>query len=526
MSQLLLATAAGLVVNAATPPGNLLPLPPMGFNNWARYTTQINQSIFVDAADAMERTGLLKAGYNYINLDDAWSTKQRAANGSMVWDSEKFPDGMPWLTAHLKSKGFIPGIYTDAGNLSCGGYPGALDHEEIDLKTFTEWGFEYLKMDGCSLPDDTEETYHEVYSRWNNLLSEAEHPLIFSDSAPAYFVGRDNLTDWYSTMNWAQEYGQLARHCDDIANYGEGNAWKSMMGNYGQHVRLARYQKPGYINDPDFLNVDNPTYSLDEKKSQFALWCSFSAPLLLSTDLTAITDEEVEFLTNEDLLAVDQDSLIQQATLVSRDETWDVLSKSLDNGDRLLTILNKGGAAADLEVSWERLGLSAKAADGTTVKNLWTGEQEKASTNGITAQSVPSHGTAVFRVSNFDGSVTPTGIIFNTFSLNCLTDDESGKVTWTNCTASDAQTWKVRDDGHINSLSQPDKCLADANGNIQSTESGCNTDTWKYEVSGNLINAGSNNCLTEAEEGAATGERCGYETNEQVVGLPIGVTVN
>jgi alpha-galactosidase len=198
----------------------------------------------------------------------------------------------------------------------------------------------------------------------------------------------------------------------------------------------------------------------------------------------------------------------------------------LDNGDRLLTILNKGGAAADLEVSWERLGLSAKAADGKTVKNLWTGEQEKASTNGITAQSVPSHGTAVFRVSNFDGSVTPTGIIFNTFSLNCLTDDESGKVTWTNCTASDAQTWRVRDDGHINSLAQPDNCLADANGNIQSSQSACNTDTWKYETSGNLINAGSNNCLTEAENGAASGARCGYETNEQVLGLPVGVTVN
>ncbi|OBT83383.1 hypothetical protein VE02_08352 [Pseudogymnoascus sp. 03VT05] len=201
MSQLLLATAAGLVVNAATAPGNLLPLPPVEFNNWARFTTHINQSIFVDAADAI-----------------------RADNSSMQWDSVKFPDGMPWFTAHLKSKGFIPGIYTDAGNLSCGGYPGALDHEEIDLKDFTDWGFEYLKMDGCSLPDSTEETYDEVYGRWNKLLTAAERPLIFSDSALAYFVGQDNLTDWYSTMGWAQEYGQLARHCDDIANYGDGDA--------------------------------------------------------------------------------------------------------------------------------------------------------------------------------------------------------------------------------------------------------------------------------------------------------------
>lgn len=91
---------------------------------------------------------------------------------------------------------------------------------------------------------------------------------------------------------------------------------------------------------------------------------------------------------------------------------------------------------------------------------------------------------------------------------------------------SDAQIWRVRDDGHINSLLQPNNCLVDANGTILSSHSSCKTDTWQYEVSGNLINAGSNNCLTEAEDGAAIGKGCGYETNEQVLGLPIGVTVN
>jgi alpha-galactosidase len=85
----------------------------------------LNESVFVETAQAMVKNGLLAAGYNRINLDDCWSTMERAANDSMQWNEEKFPHGLPWLTNYLKNLGFEPGIYTDAGNKSCGGYPGA-----------------------------------------------------------------------------------------------------------------------------------------------------------------------------------------------------------------------------------------------------------------------------------------------------------------------------------------------------------------------------------------------------------------
>ncbi|KND94997.1 Alpha-galactosidase A [Tolypocladium ophioglossoides CBS 100239] len=539
ISLVVLAAVARLVGTAAATQSDPLPLPPMGFNNWARFMTNINESIFVDAAEAMSKNGLLAAGYNRINLDDAWSTKERAANGEMVWDPVKFPNGLPWLTAHLKSKGFIPGIYTDAGNVSCGGYPGALHHEEIDHETFTSWSFEYLKIDGCNMPDHSEATYHEVYGRWHEILSGADHPMILSDSAPAYFsgeiAGTNNMTDWYTVMGWASAYGQLARHSADIlvypdGIYGGGSSWVSMLYNYGQEVRLARYQRPGYFNDPDFLNVDHPSYTLDEGKSHFALWCSFSAPLIISANIPALSQEEIDYLTNKDLLAVNQDRLVQQATLVSSGQTWDVLTKSLENGDRLLTILNKGSSTGDLTVSWESIGLSSKAlrrANYVSAKNLWTGEQVKVSVKdgGITAKAIPSHGTAVFRIAKSISPVTPTGIIFNTNTTNCLTDNKSGHVTFAQCDGSDAQTWRVRPHGNINSLLRPDECIVDAQGAILSRHSGCRTDAWTYELSGNLINNNSKLCLTEGANGAATATSCGYELNEQVVGLPVGVTV-
>ena len=123
----------------------------------------LNESVFVETAHAMVNNGLLAAGYNRISLDDCWSTFERAANGSMEWNPQKFPHGLPWLTNYLKNLGFTPGIYTDAGTKTCGGYPGAYGYEELDAHTFASWGFEYLKLDGCNMPTGTEEEYKLVY---------------------------------------------------------------------------------------------------------------------------------------------------------------------------------------------------------------------------------------------------------------------------------------------------------------------------------------------------------------------------
>ncbi|KAM0667772.1 hypothetical protein MY8738_004739 [Beauveria namnaoensis] len=535
-SQLVLASVAGLVSPATTTNVDLS-LPPMGFNNWARFTTHINQSIFTDAATAMASNGMLKAGYNRLNLDDAWSTHDRAANGSMVADTTKFPKGLTWLASFIKEKGFIPGIYTDSGTLSCGRYPAAYNHEAIDLKDFSDWGYEYLKLDGCNVPGNSEAAYRHLYfDVWRNLLLKFPKPVVFSNSAPAYFSGAENLTDWYSIMGWSQKMGQLARHSDDIINYdSKGSAWDSLMTNYHQHIRLARYQRPNFFNDPDFLNTDHPNYTYEEKKTHMALWSSFSAPLIVSADIPNLKKEELEILLNKDLIAIDQDPLVQQATLVSSSPDVDVLSKNLANGDRILTILNKANKASDYTVAWARIGIQTDRISPDTalsVKDLWTGKTDKVkiSAGGITAKNVGPHGTFVYRISGGMGGsshpiVLPTGLIFNTFSLKCLSDDKSGRVTWKACDGSDGQTWTVSAEGHINSLLRTNECLTDVKGKLLSRHSGCRTDAWKYYNSGNLINGNSNRCLTEEADGSATITDCGYVTNRQVVGLPIGAKV-
>jgi len=50
----------------------------------------LNESLFVETAEAMVKNGLLAAGYNRINLDDCWSLMERSSSGSMVWDPKVY----------------------------------------------------------------------------------------------------------------------------------------------------------------------------------------------------------------------------------------------------------------------------------------------------------------------------------------------------------------------------------------------------------------------------------------------------
>lgn len=290
------------------------------------------------------------------------------------------------------------------------------------------------------------------------------------------------------------------------------------MTNYGFEVLLARYQQPGYYNDPDFIIADWPWLTLDEKKSQFALWSSFSAPLIISSYIPDLTDAEVDYLTNADVIAIDQDALALQATLVSQDGYFDVLTKSLANGDRLLTVLNHGDEANSTTVSTERMGLIAGSS--YIAKDLWTGESQHI--HGSIDVSLNTHATGMYRISGCS-SATPTGMIFNTASMKCLTASNS-KVIFAKCQGTDEQVWQVSAEGSISSLASDNLCLTAADGKVtlQACSNGDDSMKWTYHVTGNLVNDATHSCL---QQGSTLLGHCHNERDKQVLGLPSGVRV-
>ena len=48
--------------------------PPMGWNSWNKFGTNVSEVLIKQMADAMVTNGFLEAGYQYINIDDAWQS--------------------------------------------------------------------------------------------------------------------------------------------------------------------------------------------------------------------------------------------------------------------------------------------------------------------------------------------------------------------------------------------------------------------------------------------------------------------
>ncbi len=134
------------VVDAST---SLAAAPPMGWNSWNAFGKNINEQLLRESADAMVDTGLRDLGYEYLVIDDHWHGG-RGADGRLYPDPEKFPSGMRALADYAHARKLKLGIYSCAGERTCGGEPGSHGYEEVDADTFASWDVDFLKYDYCA----------------------------------------------------------------------------------------------------------------------------------------------------------------------------------------------------------------------------------------------------------------------------------------------------------------------------------------------------------------------------------------
>ncbi|MFD7020221.1 ricin-type beta-trefoil lectin domain protein [Streptomyces sp. NPDC059928] len=519
--------------------------PPMGWNNWAHYMCDISEQTVLHNADALVSTGLAAKGYRTLTVDDCWMARSRDGAGDLVADPARFPHGMAWLGSYLHSRGLKFGIYEDAGSATCGGYPGSgrsatggADHFAQDAATFASWGVDYLKLDGCNLyvePGQTkEQAYHQAYDAAAGALAGTGRDIVFSESAPAYFQsGQWGNPGWFSVLSWVGQDGQLWREGYDIATYDPQkpgtSRWPSVLTNYGYNRWIGRYAGPGNWNDPDFVLAGAPGLTADESRSQVALWSMMAAPLILSSDVAALTPAGLSALGNTDLVAIDQDGLGRQAGVLATNGTTDVLARPLTGGDRAVAVLNRSSSAQKVSTSLASIGLP-----GCTVKakDLWSGASS--STSSALSATVPAHGTAIWRLTPGRGcaAVVPTGQVTGN-GANCMDVSNSNTADGTPvilypCTGQANQRWTLGDDGSVEALG---KCLtasgADAGGAATLSEcTGADAQRWSTDQDGTLVNAASGLCLDVYGGGTASGTKldtwtCGDHQANQTWALPV-----
>ena len=373
-SSIIIALAAILASSCCERPQGVKP-PLMGWSSWNAYMVDISDSIITHQADLMVEKGLKDAGYRYVNIDDGFFG-YRDERGYMVPHPERFPkgpEGMRALVDHIHSLGLKAGIYSDAGDNTCGSSynhdlnglgAGLYGHDVVDAERyFNEWDFDFIKLDYCggqNLKLDPEERYREI----RRVI----------DSVATRHI-RINVCRWNFPGTWVNGIGDSWRISADIRP-----VWKSIKYIVGKNLYLSAYAGNGNYNDMDMLAVGynikpSPFWeeglglSYTEEEAHFGIWCIMSSPLLLGCDIEYIPEETMKIITNPELIAINQDRLGLQAHVVQHvGETYvfakDILEKW--GNTRAVALYNPADTSMRFTLTPEEIEMTA----ALTVRDL------------------------------------------------------------------------------------------------------------------------------------------------------------
>ena len=226
-----------------------------------------------------------------------------------------------------------------------------------DAKQWAAWGVDYLKYDWypIQLPETVE---------MSDALRNSGRDILFSLSNSM------NITNGPTIGKVANSW----RTTGDIkAN------WNSMSRQGFGQDKWRPYSSPGHWNDPDMLEIataerGQPGLTPDEEYTHMTLWCLLCSPLLLANDLSHMDAFTLNILNNDEVIAVNQDSLGDQAVTVSHNGDARVYAKKLEDGSLAVGLFNTGtNSPINVTVKWSDLGSAAPMRCATCGdKKIWT----------------------------------------------------------------------------------------------------------------------------------------------------------
>jgi alpha-galactosidase len=226
--------------------------------------------MIIEMAEAIVKSGMKDAGYQYIIIDDCWQVG-RDSLGNIMADQERFPSGMKAVADYIHKLGLKLGIYSDAGTMTCCERTGSRGFECQDARTYGAWGVDYLKYDWCNTDS---QSAPDSYRLMRDALFAAGRPILFV------------ICEWRKSKPWlwAGNIGHLWRTTYDISkcwDCGKNSVYRAVeIENFigftkilDLQVWLESYVGPGHWNDQDMLKVGNGGLKVSEYRAHFSLWC-------------------------------------------------------------------------------------------------------------------------------------------------------------------------------------------------------------------------------------------------------------
>jgi len=337
--------------------------PALGWNSWNCWGLSVSDEKVRQSAKAMSDQ-LAAHGWSYINIDDGWQAKRDEAGN--ILPNEKFPD-MKALSEYVHGLGLRLGTYSSPGPETCGGYTGSYQHEEQDIKTYTDWGIDYLKYDWCSYgrlasPNPSLEEMKKPYQLMETYIQKSKRDIIFSLCQ----YGMGDVWTWGASVG-----GNSWRTTGDITD-----TWASLSAIGFRQYIAAPFTAPGHFNDPDMLIVGKLGWgpklhpsrlSPEEQYTHISLWCLLSAPLLIGCDMNQLDAFTLNLLTNDEVLAVDQDAATKPVIKAFDKNHVQVWIRELEDGTKAIGIFNLGDSSVNAKLDFAELQLSSRL----KLRDLW-----------------------------------------------------------------------------------------------------------------------------------------------------------
>jgi alpha-galactosidase len=417
--------------------------PPLGWNSWNAGGPHISDEKIRANAKAMVDTGLIHHGWTYINIDDAWQGV-RGGKTKAIQGNEKFPD-MKKLADDVHAMGLKLGIYSTPWETSYAGFiGGSSDNEDgkwskeleklpdgkkrrhvgkhsfawADARQWAEWGIDYLKYDWN--PAQTQ----PAPSAFNDM----EHLRDMSDALR--YSGRDIVYSYSNSAPFANA-DEMAVYTNAWRNTGDiRDTWYSMSTKGFEKDKWAPFAGPGHWNDPDMLvlglvgwsgTLTNTKLSPDEQYVHISLWSLVASPLLIGCDMTRLDPFTISLLSNDEVLAVSQDPLGEQAISIARADNPDdpgmeiyednrqrkfempkvleIVAKNMEDGSKAAGLFNRSTKAAKVTLKWDDVKkIDARFAGGKRrVRDLWR-QKDLGVFDGEFSADVAPHGVVMVQL--------------------------------------------------------------------------------------------------------------------------------
>ena len=387
---------SGVCPAAQTEPALMLVTrPPMGWSSWNSFSNTVDAQVVMDQARAMVSSGMQKAGYEYVNIDEGWWLGTRDSQGNIVVDSKAWPALAPGehpgdmsnIVRFIHGLGLKAGIYTDAGESGCSMFPdlgpkyfhsGSEGHYEQDFLQFAKWGFDFVKVDWCGGDKDNLDPAVQ-YAEIGRAILRAEaitgHRLFYSTCE----WGKNSPWTWAPGIGgvpaaiWRTSGDIVAPVVAGHEHAGRKATFAGMLSNFDQGIH-PEAQHTGYYNDPDMMVLGMPGLTEAQNRVHMSLWAISGAPLIVGADLAKLSPLLLALLTRPSVLAVNQDPAGLQAVKVAEPAPGlQVWSKPLaETGARAVLLLNRTGSDQPLSVQLSDLQLQTSM---PRITDAWTGEQ-------------------------------------------------------------------------------------------------------------------------------------------------------